>query len=515
MTGSDGSEVSGTPGAARRLLMCSALDSVRQASLVPDDVPPSRWSGRSVGSDGIAAVRAPLLLADRLAVTPNQLFDGRVLLALGPDGFAEVAGHAQRSHLEPLPLRIAVPDRIGDASAPPRARLEASLASLLRFPGSPPGAPLRAFRWSLLPRTAGTLPAQLEVATALGRLSSQPFEQLRQRAGAAEAVATMLGAAGVPASVTDALQRRWTTWLDAADRIEVITITLDGIRADDVTPRLIHRSAAVTARSIRRTDPLLAVLRAGLQEDRPDHELPEGILALRTRTQAYRWIEERAERIPPDVQQGLRRWVDLVYLRSQARQAGAWVLDLEVVDTDASPDTSLELVDDDAVPLRIERRFLDDIRRMPPELFATVRFRLRTAVTAIGGPVSGSHGPHGPHGPPGPTSGTYAARGASRGTARRNVPGAAQRRAERGAARTIATILSEELQQPAPARRYAVTALKVVVTVLASTLLLVDVPLVITLALLLVVIALLPELELLVTLRPGRMQRRFDLRRRR
>lgn len=448
--------------------------------MVPDAVHPASWSGRTVSSEGIAAVRAPLLLADRVVVTPNQLFDGRVLLALGPDGLAQVAGYAARVAVEPLPLQVAVPARIAAADLPARARLEAALASLVRFPDAPPGSPLRRFRWSLLPEAPGTGPGATLVADRTATLAVDRYLDVCQADGVAAGVAWTLSSAGVDPTIAAALRSLWEAWLDAADRTEVTTVVQDGIRAPDATPELVQRGAAAAARVTRATDRLVAELRAGLQEDRPDTELPDGTLAIRTRTDAYRWIEQHAAALPPEGPPCLRRWVDLVYLRSQARQAGALVLDLEVVDHGAGsdrPDHHLELVDDDALPLRIEQSFLDDIRSMPPELFSTVRFRLR-AVTA-----------------------SFAAGSDHRG--------------ERRAARTVAAILSEELAQPEPQQRYRMNAVKVAVTLLATLLLLSGRPLVIVLALALVVVTLSPEIEQLITLRPRRMQQRFDLRRRR
>lgn len=461
--------------------MCSALDSVEQARMVSDLEHPAGWSGRCVSAAGIAAVRAPLLLADRLVVTPNQLFDGRVLLALGPDGLAQISGYAARNVVEPLPLQIAVPARIAAAELPARHRLEAALASLVRFPGAPDDQPLRRFRWSLLPEAPSEGPGSAEVAERMASLPADGFHDVCRTDGVPAGVAWALAGAGVQRTVVAALRRRWEDWLDAADRYEVLTVVQDGIRDPDVTPALVQRGAAAAARATRATDRLVAELRRGLQEDRPDAELPDGTLAIRTRTHAYGWLDQHAATLPAEAQRCLRRWVDLVYLRSQARQAGALVLDLEVVDRGAGAARRhpgrLELVDDDALPLRIERGFLAELRGMPPELFSTVRFRLR-AVTA----------------------------GFRTGT---------DHRGERRAARAIAAILSEELVQPEPQQRYRMIAVKVVMTLAATLLLLVDHPLVIMAAVVLVVVTLSPEIEQLVTLRPGRMRQRFDLRRRR
>ena len=454
--------------------MCSALDSVLQAHLVPDDLPPAHWSPCRVSAEGLAAVRAPLLLADRLVATANQLFDGRALLALGPDGFAQVSGFCRRDLLELLPRRVGVPEQLAAPSLPPRLRLEASLASLMRYPGAEPGTKLRRFRWSLLPATAGSSPSRGQVAERLPGLSGERFVTRCDEIGTAAAVAWTLEAVGVPGEQAAALQRRWEAWLDAADQLEVIAMTHDGIRRADLTPRLMLRGAAAAARTTRATDRLLAELRAAFQTDRPDELLEPNGLAIRSRSGAYDWIDEHAMGLTTDARSCLHRWVDLVSLRSQARQAGAVVLDLEVVDTDVDTENDLALVDHDAIAGRIDRRFLAGIRRMPPELFSTMRHRLRDAAATVG-------------------------------------PGADQR-AQRRAARTVARMLSEELAQPEPARRYRITALKVALTLVATTLLLVDIPLVVALALMLVVVTLLPELEVLLTLRPGRMQRRFDLR---
>jgi hypothetical protein len=440
----------------QQVFLSSALDSVRQATMVDDDV--EHWSGRSVNARGIATLRISLLLGDPLAITRAQLLDGRALLALGPSGVAAVAGQSQRMEIDRLPLRLILT----------QPNIADEVASLLRYPGSHESRPLQRFVFQSLPTQY-----RIPVASTIPSTLNCTFDSWRDADGAVAAVSRALSVAGTPARWIDALALRWQRWIESEDALSIAQVTDEGITARDVTQQWRLSGLAAFARRPR-AEGVLNDLISRLSDD------SDGPEAMFRRGTAYQFVEDRSVGISAEEKACLLRWVDGAYYRSQARQAGGRVLDIEAEAAELRDNlvkpavNGLNLISRDTLTIHLDRGLVTEVQAMPPELFTIARYRVRQAIAGLDPGV-------------GPTA----------------------RRQRRRALMTITASLMSELRQIDSLQTWRLLFFKVILTVATAVLLVLDIDtaLKILVALLFTVLTLLPEVQVILSSRRRSLER--------